>query len=88
MEVADAVRDDGEDPRGAAEGFGLQGREAGGEAGGGGSVSVEDVGRRVRGGQGVEEGGVPMVVGGEEGGLVGGGGMDDEGLMVGLLLWG
>lgn len=36
----------------------------------------------------MEEGGVPLVVGGEEGGLVGGGGMDDEGLMVGLLLWG
>lgn len=88
VEAADAVRDDGEDPGGAAEGLGLRGGEAGGEAGGGGSVSVEDVGRRVGGGQGVEEGGVPLVVGGEEGGLVGGGGMDDEGLMVGLLLWG
>ncbi|KAI6690834.1 hypothetical protein NL676_027662 [Syzygium grande] len=47
VEVADAVWDDGEDPGGTAEGLGLRGREAGGEAAGGGSVSVEDLGRRV-----------------------------------------
>lgn len=72
VEVADAVRDDGEDPGGVAEGLGLGGGEAGGEAAGGGPVSVEDPGRRVRGGEGTEEGGVPVAVGGEEGGLVGG----------------
>ncbi|KAI6689622.1 hypothetical protein NL676_026450 [Syzygium grande] len=47
VEVANAVWKDREDAGGAVEGLGPGGYEAGGEAAGDGSISVEDMGRRV-----------------------------------------
>lgn len=79
VEVADGVGDHGKDPREAAEGSCLGGGEAGGETGGGAVVGVEEVGRSG------EDGGVPVAVGGEVGGLVGCGDVDDEGLLCLLL---
>lgn len=64
---------DGENARHAAELDSLSGREAGREAIDGAVVGVEDLlgGGAVRGGrEGLEDGGVPVVVGGEERGLV------------------
>lgn len=63
MRVADLVREDGQHAGGAAERGQLGGGEAGGEAGGGAVVRVDDWG----GG----DGGVPVVMGEEIGGLPG-----------------
>lgn len=79
MKVADAVGDDGEDAGETAELFGLGKGEAGGEAAESAVVGVEEFGG---GREGTEDGGVPVVVGGENGWLMKLGNVDDVSLTI------
>lgn len=80
MELPGLVGDDGDNAADSAELGGLRGGESGGEAIDGLAVGVEELGG-VRGRrEGSDDGGVPVVVGGEEGGLMRFRHVDDEGL--------
>lgn len=78
VELTWLVGRDGEYGRVAEELCGLRGSEGGGEAVDGEVVGVEELGG-VRGREILDDGGVPAPVGGEEGGLLGFGHVDDEG---------
>lgn len=74
------VGKDGDYTGNTAELIGLSGCEACREAHGGTFIGVEDF-RRVLG-NGSDDGGVPMVVGGENTGLIGFGNVNDESFMT------
>lgn len=83
VKLADAVRNDGEDAAAKTELCGLSVGETGGEAVDGAVVGVEEFGGvGGEGRDGVEDGGVPVVVGGENGWLLRLGDVDDVGLMT------
>lgn len=82
VELADAVGDNGEDAAATAELCSLGGGEAGRKAVNSVVIGVDELGRGVvsgKGGERAEDGRVPVVVGGENGGLLGLGNMDDVG---------
>lgn len=78
VDLTRLVGNNGEDSGDLAESIRLLGGEAGGEAIDCLFVSIEELGG-VRGGrEGFDYGGIPVVWGGEEGGFVGIGNVDDE----------
>lgn len=79
VEIAHLVRKDRDYPRNTAELISLRGGKAGGEAHGSAFIGVQDFRRVLRERKnGSDDGGIPMIVGGENTGLVGFGNVNDE----------